>query len=131
MFTLSQYTRIVKQLTRLWVIGTPSLWKTKTNGGKKTMSTNRLVFSPNLTKVTQGDVLLRRVRIPKAAEKFEQTDRTLAYGEATGHSHTLTGGEVEFLKWQGKTYLRVLKECTLEHLKNFKTPTGEHNPIVF
>ena len=95
------------------------------------MSTNRLVFSPNLTKVTQGDVLLRRVRIPKAAEKFEQTDRTLAYGEATGHSHTLTGGEVEFLKWQGKTYLRVLKECTLEHLKNFKTPTGEHNPIVF
>lgn len=41
----------------------------------------------------QGDVLITRAaELPAGAQKAKT--RTVAYGEATGHHHTLTAGEV-------------------------------------
>lgn len=73
----------------------------------------------------QGDVIITPVVIPTEAKPVEKSDRALAYGEVTGHSHRIkqeTSGLVEFLKYQAKTYIRVTAEVELVH--------EEHNTIV-
>lgn len=74
-------------------------------------------------KVYQGDCQLIKTSIPTEAERFEQKDNCLAYGEVTGHAHRIHGS-VEFFKWQAKTYFRVPagEPVALKH--------EEHNPIV-
>jgi len=60
----------------------------------------------------QGDVLLTPVpSIPDGAVKVET--RTLAYGEATGHHHTLTQGEVWSLN--GKMWVVAPEGTELQH----------------
>jgi hypothetical protein len=65
--------------------------------------------------------------IPKGAEKFDGKN-VLAYGEVTGHAHRVTSGTVEFLKFQAKTYLRVIDTATLKHEehKTIVLPPGDY-----
>lgn len=65
----------------------------------------------------QGDVLLKQVKsIPKSAT-CQGGPCILAYGEATGHSHQVREhGEIWVdVKDQGRRYLKILDDTTLEH----------------
>ena len=68
----------------------------------------------------QGDVLLKKV----SGIRGKKLDHlTLAYGEATGHHHTVTVGDADLYEDNGKLYLHVKSdECTVTH--------QEHNPIT-
>lgn len=68
----------------------------------------------------QGDVLFTRVEVlPEGAEKRET--RTVAYGEATGHHHTLTE-PAEVWVLGGKQWVVVPDDAVVEH--------QEHAPFV-
>jgi hypothetical protein len=74
--------------------------------------------------VRQGDVLLVRVdSIPKSAKVIERRKLTLALGEATGHSHTVTCEAGELLE----------DAATLERWMALPTESEvvhqEHDPI--
>lgn len=70
----------------------------------------------------QGDLLIIKVdKLPEGVKGLNT--RVLAEGEATGHKHELTGGEVYINGDQ--LYFRVIEEdrSTLNH--------PEHHPITF
>lgn len=75
-----------------------------------------------IMKYRQGDVGIYEVSsIPKGAIKIK--DKTLAYGEFTGHSHRFEHPEfIERYEYEGKKYLQVIQADTLYH--------EEHNPII-
>jgi hypothetical protein len=52
----------------------------------------------------QGDVLIKKCTKTKG-KKLKHL--TLAYGEATGHHHTITEGEAELYDKDGTLYLKV------------------------
>jgi len=67
----------------------------------------------------QGDVLLRKIgRLPAG---LVAKDRTLARGEATGHSHTLNAGEV-FVDGGGQQFVQLAAPTVLAH--------QEHAPLT-
>jgi hypothetical protein len=72
--------------------------------------------------VRQGDLLIVEVKsIPEGAE--EKESRVLAEGEATGHMHELSSGEV--YEYEGILFFRVAENETsvLEH--------PEHKAVTF
>lgn len=75
--------------------------------------------------IQQGDVILKpSTTIPEGERVVDQqvTDKVLAYGEVTGHSHRVVDGEAEVIKILGRLYLRALTECRVVH--------EEHKPVV-
>jgi hypothetical protein len=55
-----------------------------------------------MTMMRQGDVLLRKAEVPKEAKKGAEGNVVLAYGEATGHHHTLAGKVKEMVLGERK-----------------------------
>lgn len=89
----------------------------------------------------QGDVDIRSIPdIPKSAKLLD--NKTVMYGEATGHHHTFTQGQVlVFEPTEGETmtvrgneqipiqkYVQVLKPAVLEHQEHAKQtiPPGNY-----
>lgn len=66
-------------------------------------------------KIRQGDILLIKIKaLPKEIEKL--TDKVLAYGEATGHSHRFNNPSlVDRYTADGKLYLQVYQPATIIH----------------
>ena len=69
----------------------------------------------------QGDVLIKQSKVPKGAKK--KGNKTVALGEATGHHHTFTEGDVTLYEHEGTIFAKVTsEEATLTH--------QEHNPVT-
>jgi len=69
-----------------------------------------------------GDVLLKQIKVLPENKK-ELKDKTLAYGEVTGHSHRFEDpAQIKRYAVDGKTYLEVLNTGTLIH--------EEHKPLI-
>ena len=77
-----------------------------------------------------GDVVLVRIdAIPNEARTVET--RVLAEGEATGHAHRLSAGQV--CKWDEKMYVSIQDElATLSHEEHheIKLPAGDYAVII-
>jgi len=71
--------------------------------------------------IQQGDVLIRRQAIPKAAKKKEGR-AIVAYGEVTGHCHEVIGDGVEVYEENGTLYVSAPHGGTIQH--------EEHKPIT-
>jgi len=73
----------------------------------------------------QGDVLLKEIRaIPENAKPVN--DLVLALGEATGHSHRLSGKTVQvFQGSDGKKFVRAGTETVLVHDEHKHIPLME------
>ena len=71
--------------------------------------------------IQQGDVLLRRVLIPKSA-KQKDGRAIVAYGEVTGHCHEVIGDGIEVFEENGTLYVSAPKGGTIQH--------EEHKPIT-
>ena len=71
----------------------------------------------------QGDVLLIKVDSIPRGKKIARKERglVLAEGESTGHAHVITDNGAELYEKDGKMYLSVEKEVTLNH--------EEHNAV--
>jgi hypothetical protein len=83
-------------------------------------------------KVQQGDVILNRItELPKKAVRKNKSKNklTLAYGEATGHSHVITDPFVEMYEHEGVLYLSTPKQSTLNHVDTLGKQ-AEHNPVT-
>jgi hypothetical protein len=70
----------------------------------------------------QGDIGLFSIdSIPEKAKKLK--DKTLAYGEVTGHSHRFEDENlIERFAYKNKTYLQVFNSVPLVH--------EEHKPLI-
>lgn len=85
------------------------------------------VFMNKKTKFwQQGDVVMQKIdSIPEGERSQDELTKakTLALGEATGHSHTFddVDNSVEVFKIMNVIYMRLAKETKLKH--------QEHNPI--
>lgn len=71
--------------------------------------------------IQQGDVLLRRSDIPRAAKRKEGR-AIVALGEATGHCHEVIGEGVEVYEENGTLYVSAPSGGTIQH--------EEHKPIT-
>ena len=61
------------------------------------------------TNYRHGDLVIKPIKlIPKEAKI--QDNLTLAYGEATGHHHTVTEGKAKHFKFKDKIYLKVISD---------------------
>lgn len=87
----------------------------------------------------QGDVLIEEIAIdsinlPEAVEeKRDQLGRiVLAYGESTGHAHTVHDGRVKIFNLNGARYLYAPEKADfiLRHEVDGGMPTGDHNWIT-
>jgi hypothetical protein len=85
-----------------------------------------------LTKVQQGDVILNRIEeIPEGATKVPLTSRwyTVAYGEATGHSHVIKDTQnIELYELNGTLFVRALADADLQHVEESGTK-AEHDTV--
>ena len=65
-------------------------------------------------KIRQGDVML--VKIAELPKNVTEKDKTLAYGEVTGHSHRFENETVTVFKDANEQqYVQVEQESTLIH----------------
>jgi len=65
-----------------------------------------------------GDVLLRRVERPKDVkiEKENVKKHTIAFGEATGHHHTIYAEKINALSgFDERKYVEIVGKATLKH----------------
>lgn len=70
--------------------------------------------------IQHGDVLLKKIdSLPKGLKK--EGTNILAYGEATGHTHSLHGGIFNHLVNKKERFLEVVETASLQH--------QEHNEI--
>lgn len=74
--------------------------------------------------VRQGDVMLLQVEnVPNDAVKVDVGERiVLAYGEVTGHHHSLLSKGVDLMEASGARYLIVGETTEVTH--------QEHNPVT-
>lgn len=70
--------------------------------------------------IVQGDVFLVPCKVPEGAKKKQ--GKTLAYGEATGHHHSVLEDDVTLYEEDGVLYLKAEKEVSVTH--------QEHKPIT-
>jgi len=82
-------------------------------------------------KIRQGDVLLTRVKaLPAKVKKIK--DKTLAYGEVTGHSHRFVDdSKINRYEANSRIYLEVLQPVQLtheEHNKWLQYQDGQYIP---
>lgn len=76
--------------------------------------------------IQQGDVLIKNAKEIKGKKL---NHKTLAKGEATGHHHTITEGDVELYEHEGTLFLKVKSdEATLTHQEHAAVviPQGEY-----
>ena len=81
----------------------------------------------------QGDVLLIPVKMPKGATAVESKDRIiLAYGEATGHHHSLKATVGSLFEREQKRYLRMDVDAPLEHQEHgaILIPRGTYQVVI-
>lgn len=77
----------------------------------------------------QGDVALRKSVLPTGV-KVEVEDKVLAWGEISGHAHTITG-DAEVVEIEGKMYVAVGSDgAKLEHMKFETKAKADHQPIT-
>ena len=71
----------------------------------------------------QGDVIIIKIDLIPSSKRVARTRRglVLAEGESTGHAHTITDEGCELYEKDGKMYLSVEKEVSLNH--------EEHNSV--
>lgn len=77
----------------------------------------------------QGDVFLRETKIELSDSQVDEKN-ILAYGEGSGHAHVLDAPKGSLKILNGKMYVVVEEEATLNHTH---LPTGklaDHKPIV-
>lgn len=69
-----------------------------------------------------GDILLKQIeKLPEGRKEIK--DKTLAYGEVTGHSHRfMNPDDIRRYKAKEKVYLEALLQGTLIH--------EEHKPLI-
>ena len=82
------------------------------------------------TQYRQGDVLLERVEtIPSdAVRQFAAVRIILAYGEATGHHHSLGADAADWWKTQsGEQFVSVKTATTLDHQEHAAVPLAPGN----
>jgi hypothetical protein len=83
----------------------------------------------------QGDVMLVKIdEIPKDANKLNDKQIVLAYGEITGHAHVmLAEKEQDIIAYKNgeELYLSVFANAILKHgeLKKIQTTIGDHDSI--
>lgn len=86
------------------------------NESMKSSRTYTRKKAPVLLRLRQGDVLLTPVaKLPKGATKQSHTGpAVLAYGEVTGHAHTVEHGQL-YTDGNGLTYLTVEELTKVRH----------------
>ena len=74
-----------------------------------------------------GDLLIVKSEVPAGASVVD-TD-VLAYGEATGHAHRVSGAVV--LGYKGETYLRVADTASVTHEEHatMPLPPGDYKVV--
>lgn len=82
-----------------------------------------------LKQIRQGDILL--VPIDRFPTGLKAKDKTLAYGEVTGHSHRFDGPDDEVLvkvTSDGTQYIDVIKPSVLKHEEHghVEVPKGKY-----
>lgn len=70
--------------------------------------------------IRHGDVNLFATKLPKGAKKVEEvSSKTIAYGETTGHNHTITidapDTTFEIYEHNGNRYIALGGRATLTH----------------
>lgn len=78
----------------------------------------------------QGDVLVYKVEeIPEWAEKTD--NRILAWGEATGHHHSLVG-ECEVYELKNELFFYVADEVVITHQEHDQIviPAGTYKSVI-
>jgi len=86
--------------------------------------------------IRQGDVLLKGIEKLPSGETTRCEVLTLAYGEATGHSHTLypavEGGIVNEVIVNGKCFIQVETDFFLRHQEHreLRIPPGVYEIII-
>lgn len=83
----------------------------------------------------QGDVLVMPVqKIPGSATAGARDNGriVLAYGEVTGHSHSIAEASTELLEYEGARYLRVPEKAVLRHEehRSIDLPAGDYRIIT-
>lgn len=78
----------------------------------------------NVKQYIQGDVFIFAASIPKKAKKISK--RPLAFGEVTGHSHTIVEDTVEIYEIAGTLYLHNNAPISVKHEehKSITIPAG-------
>lgn len=86
----------------------------------------------------QGDVMMRTQAIPADAKRIEV--RPLAYGEKTGHHHSLAVAEplaiedcVEMFEKDGQIFVRIKDEgvaLTHQEHKSHAIPAGDYKVVI-
>lgn len=77
----------------------------------------------------QGDVALKPVQTIKDGQKEKVENNVLAWGETSGHAHTITG-DAEVFRIGNKVFVAVGSDgATLEHIKFKQKTKADHNPI--
>lgn len=87
-----------------------------------------------MTKIfRQGDVALRRVnKDTKGLKKVGEGSRVLAYGEATGHHHTLSGeGVVYYEDDNGLLLTQITGSASLVHQEHDAHTTKDFPPGLY
>ena len=77
----------------------------------------------------QGDVLIKKIaKIPSGLSKRE--NRVLVEGEATGHCHKATAGDV-YDGENGELFLQTITPTIIEHEEHdpIELPTGDYEII--
>jgi hypothetical protein len=82
----------------------------------------------------QGDVLLVPVkRLPVKAEPTTQASDKLilAYGEATGHHHSLPSTDASFIEFNEEVYVRLHTKTYLSHQEHraIYLPAGDYKIV--
>jgi hypothetical protein len=81
--------------------------------------------------IRQGDVLLKR--ISKLPEDVTEKNKTIAYGELTGHHHRFENKEARvFRNDQGTQYVQLDLESELIHEEheNLMVPAGTYQVVI-
>ena len=76
--------------------------------------------------IQQGDVCIESATIPKGAKKLPH--RTLALGEATGHSHVAVAEDVTLFELNRVLYARVPNGTEVVHQEHrpVRVPPGDY-----
>ena len=85
--------------------------------------------------VRQGDILIEQIKsIPQAKKQDNKERIILAYGEATGHHHSIevTESTESFIDESGTLYLSLGKDTVLEHQEHAKIdlPSGKYKVTI-
>lgn len=80
--------------------------------------------------IRHGDVIV--ISTKETPQGKEKKDKALAYGEVTGHSHRMKGGDTQVFEWNEKMYLKVTKRSTLTHEEHgeIEIPVGDYEVII-